>query len=163
MDKLDILSLQKVQYAHDKRNHSDILSLHKNDRSKHYGLHFAKYSARLATGYCKKKSTLDTAVDSILVSLSSANTLMLELDFSNCSGFDWADLIRQYTIEMAKYCDGCEKIDHAEEFWPLLREANLNIFSISFEMASRNSNNVLGDLAHRRHALAKRQFYIGAE
>ena len=45
-----VLAWQKAQYRHDKRNHFDILSRHKIDRLKHYGLHFAKYTGRLARG-----------------------------------------------------------------------------------------------------------------
>ena len=41
-------SLQQEQHAHDMRNHFDIMSLHKTERLKHYGLHFAKYVGRLA-------------------------------------------------------------------------------------------------------------------
>ena len=44
----DLARLQCEQHSHDLRNHFDIISLHKTDRLKHYGLHFAKYVGRLA-------------------------------------------------------------------------------------------------------------------
>ena len=43
-----LLRLQREQYRHDQRNHSDIACLAKSERLKHYGLHFAKYVGRLA-------------------------------------------------------------------------------------------------------------------
>ena len=75
----EMASLQRTQYAHDMRNHFDILSLHKNDRLKHYGLHFAKYVGRLARGTEETKPVERTLVDAILVSLSAANTLHQDL------------------------------------------------------------------------------------
>lgn len=76
---VDLLRLQREQYAHDKRNHSDILTLSKNDRLKHYGLHFAKYVGRLARGNDEPKSIERTIVDTCLVCLSAANTLHQKL------------------------------------------------------------------------------------
>jgi hypothetical protein len=52
----DILELQREQFRHDRRNHFDILSLHKNDRLKHYGLHYCKYVGRLARGVDEPKT-----------------------------------------------------------------------------------------------------------
>src|SRR5258707_1695287 len=75
----DLLRLQREQYAHDRRNHSDILHLSKSDRLKHYGLHFAKYVGRLARGTEEQKSLERTVVDTFLVCLSAANTLHQEL------------------------------------------------------------------------------------
>jgi hypothetical protein len=79
----DMANLQRAQYAHDMRNHFDIVSLHKNDRLKHYGLHFAKYVGRLARGTDEAKPVERTLVDAILVSLSTANTLHQDLSKAN--------------------------------------------------------------------------------
>ena len=77
-----LLQLQKEQFRHDRRNHSDILCLHKTERLKHYGLHFAKYVGRLARGSCETKSVGQTTVDAFLVCLSAANTLHQRLKVS---------------------------------------------------------------------------------
>jgi hypothetical protein len=71
----DILVLQQEQFSHDKRNHCEILSLDKNDRLKHYGLHFCKYVGRLARGIEEAKPASRTITDAALVCLSAANTL----------------------------------------------------------------------------------------
>lgn len=62
---------QQTQYEHDLNNHFDILSLSRLDRVKHYGLHFAKYSGRLARGEKEAKSRRETLVDAFLVVLRS--------------------------------------------------------------------------------------------
>jgi hypothetical protein len=156
---LDVLELQRSQYRHDKRNHPDILALHKNDRVKHYALHFAKYAARFDGIYCKNKSEKENAVDSVLVSLSSANTLMLRL-----KDFDFeltrSEAINRYKEYTAMYCDGAEKIDHAEDFWSLLREANENLFELSWFLLHLTSNHPSEQLSTRRGELAERHFYI---
>jgi len=71
----DMLRLQQDQHRHDQRNHTDILHLSKSDRLKHYGLHFAKYVGRLARGSAEPIPYERTLVDTVLVSLSAANTL----------------------------------------------------------------------------------------
>ncbi len=75
----ELLLFQRQQYKHDHRNHTDILSLSKTDRLKHYGLHFAKYVGRLARGIDEPKSVERTVVDTFLVCLSAANTLHQKL------------------------------------------------------------------------------------
>jgi len=55
--------LQREQFHHDKRNHSDIFCLSKHDRLKHYGLHFAKYVGRLARGPAEPKPSNQTLGD----------------------------------------------------------------------------------------------------
>jgi hypothetical protein len=75
----DLARLQCEQHSHDMRNHFDIISLHKTDRLKHYGLHFAKYVGRLAREAAEAKPVERTLVDALLVSLSAANTLHQDL------------------------------------------------------------------------------------
>src|SRR5882757_6800749 len=71
--------LQQDQHTHDRRNHSDIWSLHKAERLKHYGLHFSKYVGRLARGAAEPKSVTRTITDTFLINLSAANTLCQDL------------------------------------------------------------------------------------
>src|SRR5262245_33963922 len=76
----DLARLQREQYRHDQRNHSDIACLAKSDRLKHYGLHFAKYVGRLARGDIQIHSVDKTITDTALICLSAANTLHQRLD-----------------------------------------------------------------------------------
>ena len=75
----ELRRLQREQHAHDMRNHFDIISLHKTERLKHYGLHFAKYVGRLARESTELKPIERTLVDALLVGLSTANTLHQDL------------------------------------------------------------------------------------
>jgi hypothetical protein len=136
-----LLRLQREQYAHDQRNHSDILHLSKTDRLKHYGLHFAKYVGRLARGVDEAKSVERTVVDTFLVSLSAANTLHQEL---NC--IKWSDRASGKQVDpvylladvAGRFADACEKIDHMEEFVPIARQANAD--SVGHEFRFREEN-----------------------
>src|SRR2546423_6600598 len=75
----ELARLQCEQHSHDMRNHFDIISLHKTERLKHYGLHFAKYVGRLARESAEMKPVERTLVDTLLVGLSAANTLHQDL------------------------------------------------------------------------------------
>src|SRR4051794_30664444 len=79
----DLGVMQCAQHSHDMRNHFDILALHKNERLKHYGLHYAKYVGRLARGKAEPKPIERTVVDTLLVALSAANTLHQDIRKAN--------------------------------------------------------------------------------
>src|SRR5258708_8222142 len=104
----DLGTLQREQHAHDMRNHFDIVSLHKTDRMKHYGLHFAKYVGRLARESGETKPVERTLVDTLLVSLSAANTLHQDLSKENylLSGVtDQVDPWRAFADAAGRFAD----------------------------------------------------------
>jgi hypothetical protein len=158
----DLGFLQSQQHAHDMRNHFDILALHKNERLKHYGLHFAKYVGRLArqdTG--EPKPIARTVVDTFLVGLSAANTLHQELDKANI-GLDTvpSDRFRGLADAAGRFADACEKIDHMEDFLSLARTANLDILGWVLAMAQDHEVDLIEAVTTRRKELAQRQFYV---
>ncbi len=160
---IDLLRFQRAQYAHDKRNHSDIFTLSKNDRLKHYGLHFAKYVGRLARGADEPKSVERTIVDTCLVSLSAANTLHQKLNDSHiCMREHKAQIDFVYVLADAagRFADACEKIDHMEEFVQIARQANADVMDWVLTAASERRLNLENALGERRKELAERQFYI---
>jgi hypothetical protein len=153
--------LQRQQHAHDLRNHFDIIALHKNDRLKHYGLHFSKYVGRLARATEESKPIGRTVVDTLLVALSTANTLHLDLRKTNLGVVDDnADLFRAFADAAGRFADACEKIDHLEEFLPIAKTANIDIFAWVQAMALRSDLDLIGSIADRRKELADRSFYI---
>jgi hypothetical protein len=159
----DMAELQRVQYAHDMRNHFDILSLHKNDRLKHYGLHFAKYVGRFARGTDEIKSVERTLVDAALVCLSAANTL--HQDLSNESFVaelqsKQVDPLRGFADASGRFADACEKIDHMENFISIARKANLDIMIWLVREAHERNLPLLTEVKRRRKELADRHFYI---
>lgn len=158
----DMLHLQQDQYRHDQRNHPDILHLSKNDRLKHYGLHFAKYVGRLARGSAETIPYERTIVDTVLVSLSAANTLHQRLTSPTpLSGAErQIDPLRPYADAAGRFADACEKIDHLEEFLPIARNANLDIMSWAVEMAGEREIELEDALSQRRGELRARPFYI---
>jgi hypothetical protein len=160
---IDLLRFQREQYVHDRRNHSDILSLSKNDRLKHYGLHFAKYVGRLARGSDEPKSVERTVVDACLVSLSAANTLHQKLNEPSESCSHRAlqmDVIYAFADAAGRFADACEKIDHMEEFVPMARQANVDVMNWIVVMAAERQIDLEKSISERRKELAARQFYI---
>ncbi|MFD1303714.1 hypothetical protein [Methylobacterium marchantiae] len=163
LSSADVLEMQKEQFRHDRRNHCDILSLHKNDRLKHYGLHFCKYVGRLARGSEEEKSVTRTVVDTVLVSLSAANTLHQRLDaVSAIPTYQTAqkDILRPFADASGRFADACEKIDHLEEFVGIAKKANVDILQWAIGYSFDLNINISVELAARRKMLAERQFYI---
>ncbi len=159
----EMAELQRAQYTHDMRNHFDILSLHKNDRLKHYGLHFAKYVGRFARETNEVKPVERTLVDAALVSLSAANTLHQDLSKEN---FDQdlnrkqVDPLRTLADATGRFADACEKIDHLEDFLPIARKANRDIMNWILCEADERSVSLISAIPSRRQELADRHFYI---
>jgi len=160
----EMADLQRTQYAHDMRNHFDILSLHKNDRLKHYGLHFAKYVGRLAREQVEAKPIERTLVDAALVSLSTANTLHQDLSketFAVDLNAKQIDPLRTLADASGRFADACEKIDHVEEFVPIARQANRDIMDWLIRSAIERDFPLIKAIEVRRKELAARHFFIG--
>lgn len=153
-----ILEWQRDQYAHDMRNHFDILSLHKQDRLKHYAMHFAKYAGRLARGSKEEKPKERTFVDCMLVCLSAANTLHQKLTVSSSKSND--SLLIRLTDAAGRFNDATEKIDHLEPFLDIAKTGNQDIFDALVDFASQEAIDIDQILAERRMQLKERQFFI---
>lgn len=159
----EMASLQQTQYAHDMRNHFDILSLHKNERLKHYGLHFSKYVGRLARETDELKPVDRTIVDAMLISLSAANTLHQDLSkvsFECSAAAKQIDPLRVLADAVGRFADACEKIDHLEEFLSLARTANRDVVAWLLKQADERSLQISEEIQRRRTELAQRHFYI---
>lgn len=155
--------LQRSQYAHDMRNHFDILSLHKNDRLKHYGLHFAKYVGRFARETNEAKPAERTLVDAALVSLSAANTLHQDLSkesFDQILNRKQVDPLHILADAAGRFADACEKIDHLEDFLLLAKKANRDIMNWILCEADEKDVSLVRAILGRRKELADRHFYI---
>lgn len=158
-----LLEWQSAQHKHDQRNHSDIACLHKTDRLKHYGLHFAKYVGRLARGESDPISMERTIVDTALVCLSAANTLHQKLDIpgDNLVHKDLEnDNFKPLADAAGRFADACEKIDHMEEFVEMARTSNQDILNWVFSARATNDLDIEAAMKSRRSELANRQFYI---
>jgi hypothetical protein len=158
----DIRRLQREQFRHDQRNHSDIHCLAKADRLKHYGLHFSKYVGRLARGESEEKSLARTVVDTALVSLSAANTLHQRLEAAcDVGGFaPQVDPLRLFADAAGRFADACEKIDHLEEFVSLAVHANSDVMRWVLSFSGERGIDLETGIHERRSQLAKRPFYI---
>jgi hypothetical protein len=162
LSALELAKLQREQHAHDMRNHFDIVSLHKTDRLKHYGLHFAKYVGRLAREPAEEKRFEGTLVDTLLIGLSTANTLHQDLSRENYpTRHDvQIDPIRCFAEAAGRFADACEKIDHLEEFIPMARQANRDILLWVMSAADDRKLDLRSAAEIRRTELAARHFYI---
>jgi hypothetical protein len=159
----EMAELQRSQYAHDMRNHFDILSLHKNDRLKHYGLHFAKYVGRFARDTNEIKPTERTLVDAALVSLSAANTLHQDLskeNFGERVNRRQVDPLRTLADAAGRFADACEKIDHLEDLLSSARKANRDIMNWIVCQADERNLLLVSEIVERRKELACRHFFI---
>ncbi|WP_421445726.1 hypothetical protein [Agrobacterium tumefaciens] len=158
----DFLQLQRTQHDHDMRNHFDIVSLHKTERMKHYGLHYAKYVGRLARGSNEIKPVERTLVDALLVNLSAANTL--QQDLSREKFEDGAsrgnDLFSFFADASGRFADACEKIDHMEDFVSIARDANKDITQWIMWIAVERELDLIKGINERRQELSARHFYI---
>lgn len=159
---VDFLRLQSEQHRHDTRNHLDIACRHKNDRLKHYGLHYSKYVGRFARGSDEDKSIERTLVDAFLICLSAANTLHQNLGAEQLSSSKIVPMNWWYSFADAagRFGDACEKIDHMEEFVGLARQANLDIASWLVSVCESRGFDLISAIKVRREELVARQFYI---
>ena len=154
----EILNWQQDQYEHDMRNHFEILSLHKNDRFKHYAMHLAKYTGRIARGENELKPINRTVTDALLVCLSAANTLHQRL------GYQATKSERSFIVRLAdaagRVNDAAEKIDHMEPFIEIAQEGNQDFFNALLDYSYTNGLSLDELLVNRRVELAERQFFI---
>jgi len=159
--KNELLTLQREQFTHDRRNHSDVVFLGKADRLKHYGLHFAKYVGRLVRAG-EPISLERTVVDTVLVSLSAANTLSQNLGTLQlpdpAAGY-LADRLVDLADAAGRFADACEKIDHLEPFLEQATQANLDILAWSLRTARIENFDITGSIAQRRAQLGQRAFF----
>lgn len=155
--------LQQEQYAHDLRNHSDIWSLHRIERLRHYGLHYAKYVGRIARGKADPKPVSRTLTDTFLINLSAANTLHQDFSAEVLASDQFAiegDPLRVFADAAGRFADACEKHDHLEEFNQLVRTANRDIARWVVAMVDEYQLDLVGNIAARRKELAGKMFYI---
>lgn len=120
---ISLVELQGTQLAHDLRCHSDILNLPTKEKMTHFTLHFAKYVGRMFRMTNDVKLYQRTLVDSMIITLSAANALNINLD----------TMIKEYgdptlkhnndvlntrlavlTGEMAKACESLDHIEHVD-------------------------------------------------
>jgi hypothetical protein len=160
-DPVSLLNQQQEQFAHDRRNHSDIICLPRADRLKHYGLHFAKYAGRMARGVAEPKTIGETVVDAVLVCLSAANSLSQRLDQEIALSITAEPATLEALTDAAgRFADACEKIDHLEDFLTLAMTANVDLMKWSLAKARELGLDLDHLLEQRRAFLGRRAFYV---
>lgn len=160
---IDLKKEQIAQHLHDSRSHADIHTLSRSERLKHYGLHFAKYVGRIARGDADEKPREQTIIDSILICLSAANTLEIDLsksEFDIQISFSQRDFLSNYANFAGVFCDACEKMDHLENFLPLFSESTKNLCGLILSEVNDIGLDLERSIAERRAALRQRRFYI---
>jgi hypothetical protein len=151
---------QRSQHEHDLKNHFDIVSLSRQDRLKHYGLHFAKYAGRFARGDAELKSRKETLVDAFLVALSAANALNQALpDQETGQAISSAPSDLDFTDHAGRFADACEKIDHLEDFRAIALGANAALVDWIMRSAAVSGFDLDTLADERRRQLVRRQVY----
>lgn len=149
-----LFELQVEQHLHDEIYHREIARLSLHHRLNHMALHFAKYAGKVADS-ADIAQTVPVLVDTLIIALSSANTLNIELweqlqvtsaDYPGLLPFgrtlalmlsdeikDVPALTRAMAISAGRIAAACEKIDHLEEvsFRSEAREALTALAKIS--------------------------------
>ncbi len=158
-----LLRLQREQFAHDRRNHTDVICLCRADRLKHYGLHFAKYVGRLVRAN-EVQPLNRTIVDAALVALSAANTLGQNLADKFVERAEKGSYVSDIVTDLAdcagRFADACEKIDHLEEFVSIANQANLDVIAWTLAAAQSADLDIEAAIALRRMELRKRAFFV---
>jgi hypothetical protein len=116
---LDWASIQWAQFEHDEKYHREISRLSVQDRLRHMALHFAKYAGRLndrpSDDVVKK-----IAVDTLIIAISCANILNIDLSKQSLLALGSADSKREFSrllsVAAGKMASACERLDHLEEF-----------------------------------------------
>lgn len=103
-----------------------------------------------------------TLVDTILVSLSAANTLHQNLSKEPLvvTAALANEPLRIFADAAGRFADACEKIDHVEEFRAMACKANADIMSFALAMTNERGIDVNSQLKARRNELAARQFFV---
>jgi len=151
---------QRKQFEHDESHHTDVFCLSRADRLKHYGLHFAKYCGRLSRDN-SAEVLRKTLADWQLVSLSASLALSDNLSSGSISfpEFSKDDFLVRAIDASGRFCDACEKIDHAEPFLEAAKSSNREILHLLSSMAEQNSLSLEELVTDRRKQLRQRAFY----
>jgi len=121
----------------------------------------AKYVGRMLRRG-ESKSLATTSIDSLLVSLSAANTLHQRLSVDISLNPNQNDFLEQYASTMGVFCDACEKFDHleVENVHTMLTESNNELFNFSMVIATNEGVDLEHAIASRRQFLRERAFFI---
>jgi hypothetical protein len=116
---IDWAAVQLAQFEHDEKYHREISRLSVQDRLRHMALHFAKYAGRLQ-GDLTDPQFQRIATDSLIIAISSANTLNIDLgakafggEHSNAPRDTFA---KRLTVAAGRMAGACERLDHLEDF-----------------------------------------------
>lgn len=151
---------QRLQFAHDGRNHQDIHCLARRDRLIHYGLHFGKYCGRLARNDMNDPHH-KTLVDWLLVTLSAATALQDPLpNLAAVTPTEFRSSFPKLCDATGRFCDACARLDGLGEFRDLAVKANRDIVRHLLGVAENAGLDLDSLLAERRRQLARRAFYV---
>ena len=117
--EIDWIGVQRAQFAHDEKHHREISRLSTQDRLRHMTLHFAKYAGRILDDP-SEAIFKQTAVDTLIIAVSSANSLNLDISKTDAGDLP-ARLTKQgfsgrLVVSAGKMAAACEKLDHLEDF-----------------------------------------------
>tara|TARA_R110002049_G_scaffold265590_1_gene441725 strand:+ start:7565 stop:8053 length:489 start_codon:yes stop_codon:yes gene_type:complete len=160
IDQKWLFEQQRNQFRHDELHHQDVFCLSRNDRLKHFGLHFAKYCGRLARNF-SDEVFLKTLSDWQLVALSASIALSDDLSMGSIDfpGLEENEFLMRAVNASGQFCDACEKIDHAEPFLESAKASNREILFLLSSIANRKAISLDDLITDRREQLRQRAFY----
>ena len=174
-----LFELQVEQHHHDEKYHREIARLSVHQRLNHMALHFAKYTGKIAAS-SDPATLLPVYVDVLVISLSTANVLNIELwdllgqDDQESPGLlafgrllavgligeaeDHALLVRKTAVASGRIAAACEKIDHLEEisFRAEIRNGIAQISALSLAYISSQGIDAARAIRHRLETVKQR-------
>lgn len=133
------LEHQMAQHAYDVTRGADVWNRPKLDRARHYGLRLSAIVGRMAAA-ADDESNLRMMGEAYAVALSSANMLGIDLARETANDVprnDTVPVFLRLADEAGCYADAVEKIDHLEDFFTRMRNANAGIVRALVEAATK--------------------------
>lgn len=160
------VTVQFAQFEHDEKYHREISRLPIQDRLRHMAMHFAKYAGRLQED-CADQSFKRTAIDALVIAVSSANILNIDLSTRAVPGIELpvnrGSYTRRLAISAGRMAGACERLDHLEDF-PFrkkIEEEVLAILALGIALFAEEEWNPVAEMQARLSPIKAKSIFHG--
>lgn len=163
---IDWAAVQLDQFEHDEKYHREISRLTVQDRLRHMALHFAKYAGRLQEDVSDAQFKR-TATDSLIIAISSANTLNMDLSAKvvggECSNRSKEAFAKGLAVAAGRMAGACERLDHLEDFpfRPAITAEVLTILSACVDLFDAEGWSLVADREARLMPVKAKSIFHG--
>lgn len=163
----NVTELQVKQIKHDLYAHRDLFHALLPKKMTHYTLHFAKYQGQLmeAMDTDSKEAFEKALVDSLIITIASANAMNLDLDkaLKNINVEPLSspfDALKKYISTVSKMAKACEVLDHLESYASkdILEKAVYDLFSTIDFLSSSMTSDIVYEVEKRWETIESNNF-----